>query len=206
MQVFFDNGEFYTFGDENSVYRTFNECAIFKSPKSDFVSSVDKNGRRGYAVFDNSVVYSDNYRNAMINPGSITATGLEFAYDDLGDVVYRYQKGETKAIYEIGMAYLEGRGLLKQDKRKAEEYMKKAADKGDSDALAFFENQKKEAEAAEKAKKKKKPKTIKSIGTAKGEEGRICQETARKMESNPFVQRCLQSYGKRSRHDHHFQG
>ena len=124
------------------------------------MSSVDKNGRRGYAVFDNSVVYSDNYRNAMINPGSITATGLEFAYDDLGDVVYRYQKGETKAIYEIGMAYLEGRGLLKQDKRKAEEYMKKAADKGDSDALAFFENQKKEAEAAEKAKKKKKPKTI----------------------------------------------
>ena len=91
----------------------------------------------------------------MINPGSITATGLEFAYDDLGDVVYRYQKGETKAIYEIGMAYLEGRGLLKQDKRKAEEYMKKAADKGDSDALAFFENQKKEAEAAEKAKKEK---------------------------------------------------
>ena len=69
--------------------------------------------------------------------GFVALTGSVFAQDWSKDLEKKAKKGDTVAQYEVGICYLEGKGVA-QDYKKATKWLKKSMDQGNEDARAKF--------------------------------------------------------------------
>lgn len=67
----------------------------------------------------------------------VALTGSAFAQDWSKDLEKKAKKGDAVAQYEVGICYLEGKGVA-QDYKKATKWLKKSMDQGNEDARAKF--------------------------------------------------------------------
>ena len=67
----------------------------------------------------------------------VALTGSVFAQDWSKDLEKKAKKGDAVAQYEVGICYLEGKGVA-QDYKKATKWLKKSMDQGNEDARAKF--------------------------------------------------------------------
>ena len=67
----------------------------------------------------------------------VALTGSAFAQDWSKDLEKKAKQGDAVAQYEVGICYLEGKGVA-QDYKKATKWLKKSMDQGNEDARAKF--------------------------------------------------------------------
>jgi len=67
----------------------------------------------------------------------VALTGSAFAQDWSKELEKKAKKGDAVAQYEVGICYLEGKGVA-QDYKKATKWLKKSMDQGNEDARAKF--------------------------------------------------------------------
>ena len=67
----------------------------------------------------------------------VALTGSAFAQDWSKDLEKKAKQGDAVAQYEVGICYLEGKGVA-QDYKKATKWLKKSMDQGNEDARAKY--------------------------------------------------------------------
>ncbi len=76
--------------------------------------------------------------NSITIKGSSVQILSNLGTNDLKDIVRRAKKGDTEALYTLGVMYENGYGPIKQDMRKATIFYKKAAKGGSSKAIELL--------------------------------------------------------------------
>ena len=165
----FENGSVLTKGDAGAMYRLPNEDFFIVELKSnnylfkktfpegvlsyqggEFYRFSGNNGEKGLIIRPQQDASTDIFKSVM-NSTSLQSTGYSLYQGEIAILMEKASLGNAQAQYDLAMAYLDGNGIVKDDKT-GQYWLDKAKENGNEQAIAYI-----------KAKESKRAEIIKAL-------------------------------------------
>ena len=151
----FENGSVLTKGDAGAMYRLPNEDFFIVELKSnnylfkktfpegvlsyqggEFYRFSGNNGEKGLIIRPQQDASTDIFKSVM-NSTSLQSTGYSLYQGEIAILMEKASLGNAQAQYDLAMAYLDGNGIVKDDKT-GQYWLDKAKENGNEQAIAYI--------------------------------------------------------------------